>query len=433
MNASNTTTQPSPSAPALRTTNSSSFRSGGAAQFISMPEDQAAALRTAMQAAPSAGSVPAPADTPAQPTRPQPIIQPHAPIQTTTVQLPAKPRTAPQPVTQQPVPQPTPIASAPNPQPTPVRTPIAPIAPVQPKVEHSAHTPVRIAHRTGTAPVIAITSGKGGVGKTNTAVNLAVTLAACGLKASLVDADLGLANADVLCGITPTTRLDSVLNKSSPSRAANRGLDAIAIDAPGGFKLVPGAVGVRRMTSLAPSERVQLIESLDALDAASDVILVDTGAGISDGVTDFVQASDLAIVVLTPEPTSIADAYAIIKACFAPHLRRDDERSPVLSVIVNQARSRDEGLAVYQRLSNTCERFLGIRPILLGTLPIDPALPAAVRRRVPVCLASPSAPISHELGRVAGEVAKLCGLSTTKTRVNPASARRWWSKLLGRA
>jgi flagellar biosynthesis protein FlhG len=281
--------------------------------------------------------------------------------------------------------------------------------------------------------VIAITSGKGGVGKTNTAVNLAVTLAACGLKASLVDADLGLANADVLCGITPTTRLDSVLNKSSPSRAANRGLDAIAIDAPGGFKLVPGAVGVRRMTSLAPSERVQLIESLDALDAASDVILVDTGAGISDGVTDFVQASDLAIVVLTPEPTSIADAYAIIKACFAPHLRRDDERSPVLSVIVNQARSRDEGLAVYQRLSNTCERFLGIRPILLGTLPIDPALPAAVRRRVPVCLASPSAPISHELGRVAGEVAKLCGLSTTKTRANPAPARRWWSKLLGRA
>ena len=138
-------------------------------------------------------------------------------------------------------------------------------------------------------PVFSVTSGKGGVGKTSTCVNLAIALAQLKLRATLLDADLGLANADVLCGLTPTTRLDAVVQQTKPdplvyghNPVPRRNLAQIAINAPGGFRLVPGTVGISRMANLPAPQRDLILRGLSDLEAESDVVLVDTGAGLSD-------------------------------------------------------------------------------------------------------------------------------------------------------
>lgn len=265
-------------------------------------------------------------------------------------------------------------------------------------------------------PVVAITSGKGGVGKTSICVNLAVALSQGGARTTLLDADLGLANADVLCGLTPTTRLDAVVDGGRSSllhtqTAQRRQLSQIAIEAPGGFRLVPGAVGIARMANLPASQRDVILRGLSDLEAQSDVVMVDTGAGLSDGVTTFAAAADLTLIVATPEPTSIADAYAMLKCITQLRSQRAPGAGFRTAFVINQAASPSEGRAVHARIAATAKRFLGISPPLLGVLLDDAALPASVRARTPLLLNDPSSKISKDLRALARELATLLSVS----------------------
>ncbi len=283
-------------------------------------------------------------------------------------------------------------------------------------------------------PVVSITSGKGGVGKTSTCVNLAIALSQLRQRCTLLDADLGLANADVLCGMTPTTRLDAVVEQPRQDPllygvarpAPTRTLSHIAVDAPGGFRLVPGAVGLSRMANLPPAQREFILRGLSDLEAQSDAVLIDTGAGLSDTVTTFAAAADLTLVVATPEPTSIADAYAMIK-CVA-HLRAAKAPGTGFrtAIIINQANSREEGQAVHARIAATSKRFLNIEPPLLGVIHNDPAVPASVRARRPVLLHSPSSKASKDLRAVAASLAELLNLKTTQPAASPRRGLFGW-------
>src|SRR5436190_10220979 len=188
------------------------------------------------------------------------------------------------------------------------------------------------------ANVIAVTSGKGGVGKSNVAVNLAIKLASAGKHVVLLDADLGLANADVLCNVDLPHNLSHVI-------ARKKELGEVMIEAPGGFRLIGGASGLARMADLTDFDRQRLVAALGALEQQTDIILIDTGAGISPNVLAFTRAADHVLVVTTPEPTAITDAYAVVKV-----VSRDggDRR---ISLLVNQTRSPQEGRIVHERIA----------------------------------------------------------------------------------
>ncbi|MFA6043466.1 MAG: P-loop NTPase [Phycisphaerales bacterium] len=275
---------------------------------------------------------------------------------------------------------------------------------VKPESPRIPPTPPEPVAPTRTVPVIAITSGKGGVGKTSISVNLSIALSKLGRRVSLLDADLGLANADLLCGMNPTNRLDAAIDPSRTDGQATRLLSHIAVDAPGGFKLVPGSAGLARMANLSQLQRTALLAGLIDLEAFSDVVLVDTGAGLSDQVTSFVAAADLALVVVSPDPTSIADAYAMIK-CVARL-----PNPPRFAIAVNMADSEDEGFEVHGRMSATCRKFLGFNVPLFGVVRRDAAAQDAVRARVPMSIGTPRARASRDIERIAERVVTTLGI-----------------------
>ena len=264
------------------------------------------------------------------------------------------------------------------------------------------------------ASVVAITSGKGGVGKSNVAVNLAVTLAQAGKRVVLLDADLGLANADVLCGVDLPSNLSHVI-------ARKKDLRDVMVTAPGGFSLIGGASGLARMADLSDHERQRLVDAMGQLEEQADIILVDTGAGISPNVLTFTEAADHVLVVTTPEPTAIADAYAVVKVIS----RRDGRdagggrdaapaREPLadpahparrLSLLVNQARSPAEARVVYERVARVAKQFLGATLYDAGSVPLDDQVPASVRRRTPFVIASPRSAAAQGISQLAMKLA----------------------------
>lgn len=292
--------------------------------------------------------------------------------------------------------------------------------------DDSIAAPVRLRK----TPILAITSGKGGVGKTSIAVNIAALLARRHLRLTLLDADLGLANADVLCGLSPTRRLDSVLTLGE----AHRRMPQIAVDAPGGFKLIPGAAGQARMANLNAPERAALLDSLLDLEDSNDLIVIDTGAGVSDGVVAFARYADIACVVVTPEPTSIADAYATIKILRnppkQPQLHTAQVQNTRVVVLVNQVIDEQEALATYARLRATSARFLNFEPMLLGWVRRDSAIPASIRARGPASLLHPEAPAVQDLRTIAEQVARLAGIKLVE--VAKPEPKGLWSWLFSR-
>jgi flagellar biosynthesis protein FlhG len=275
------------------------------------------------------------------------------------------------------------------------------------------------------ARLIALASGKGGVGKTNISVNLAIALSAMGKRSTLVDADLGLANADVLCGLMPARRLEHVVGvvgvttgaRSAQSAPAATSIRDIAVEAPGGFRLIPGAAGIARMSELTRDERARLLFGIGELERDSDLVLVDAAAGISRDVITFMQVADLGIVVATPEPTAITDAYALIKCVLhekplaqrAHHLRPDPAAPPPrarLALVVNQVADDKEAAAVHARIAGACSRFLGYQLPLLGSVVHDPRVSTAVKRRKPFLLDAPRARASDDIRRLATALAR---------------------------
>lgn len=230
--------------------------------------------------------------------------------------------------------------------------------------------------------VMAVTSGKGGVGKTNLSVNLSLALAQEGRRVTLVDFDLGLANADVLLDLTPRHTLEAVI-------AGRKTISEVALQTPEGVRVVPGASGVERLANLTDVERQNLIDNLGELYQGADFIIFDTGAGISKNTTGFLGAADDVIVVTIPEPTAVIDAYAVIKL-----LSRHEDRGRV-GLVVNMAGSRDEAERFSRGVTSTAYRMLNTYVDNFGYILADAAVPRSVRARRPFVTAFPDAPASR--------------------------------------
>ena len=245
-----------------------------------------------------------------------------------------------------------------------LRTMVSRAAPEAPVVRELRAPPVIPARApTRRANVIAVTSGKGGVGKSNIAVNLAIEFASAGKDVVLLDADLGLANADVLCNIDLPCNLSHVI-------ARKKELTEVLVDAPGGFRLIGGASGLARMADLSDGDRQRLVNSLADLEQQTDIIIIDTGAGISPNVLSFTRCADQVLVVTTPEPTAITDAYAVIKVISRQAAAAGEEIPEAqVSLLVNQARSAAEAKVVQDRIAGVARQFLNVSVLDAGSFP----------------------------------------------------------------
>lgn len=213
---------------------------------------------------------------------------------------------------------------------------------------------------------IAIASGKGGVGKTNVVANLAIALKRLGKKVMVLDADLGLSNIDVLLQLAPKYNIQHVLSGELT-------LKDIVVEGPLGIKILPAGSGIQELTSLDEFQRLKLLEEFDAYDGDLDFLLIDTAAGISENVAFFCIAAQDIVVITSPEPTAITDAYALIKVLFTRYQEKE------FRILVNLARSSEEGFEVFRRLSIAAEKFLNISLDYLGHIPLDEYLQKAVR------------------------------------------------------
>lgn len=246
----------------------------------------------------------------------------------------------------------------------------------------------------GTVRTIAVTGGKGGVGKTNISVNLSMALADMGKRTLLLDADLGLANVDVLLGLTPKFTLADLV-------AGRCTLEEVLVDMPNGLMVVPAASGRRHMAELPPAQHVGLVNVFSELKRELDVMIIDTAAGITDSVLTFCQAAQDAVVVVCDEPASITDAYALIKV-----LSRERGVDRV-QIVANMVRDLNEGRLLYDKLSRVCEKFLGdVSLNYLGCVPQDDWLRLSVQRQQPVVKAYPSSPSAQAIAEIARRTAR---------------------------
>jgi flagellar biosynthesis protein FlhG len=237
------------------------------------------------------------------------------------------------------------------------------------------------------ARTVAVTGGKGGVGKSSLAVNLALALAGSGTRTLLVDADLGLASADLLLGLAP---------RASLAEVALDGLDAresLLAVAPR-LDLLPGVAGVAELADLSPVARQGLIAALAGLEADYDLVLVDTAAGAGENVRAFLRGADRVLAVATPDPAAVTDAYALVKLLTA-------EGRGGLGLAVNLVRSEAEGDRIAERVALVARQYLGVGLDLLGSVPFDWQAAAAVRARRPLLAAAPYAPASLAIRRIA--------------------------------
>lgn len=236
--------------------------------------------------------------------------------------------------------------------------------------------------------VIAVASGKGGVGKTNVSVNLATVQALRGRKVWMLDADLGLANIDVLLGLNVRRNLSHVLDGGCE-------LADIIIEGPGGMKIVPASSGVARMTNLGPAECGGLIQAFSEVADDVDLLVVDTAAGISTSVTMFARAAHHALVVVCDEPASITDAYALIKVLVRDHGMHQ------IQVLANMVRSPAEGKALYNKIARVTDRYLDVSLNYAGYVPYDDFLRKALQRQQPVVTVYPDARSSTAFKKLA--------------------------------
>ena len=260
--------------------------------------------------------------------------------------------------------------------------------------------------------VIAVASGKGGVGKTNTVINLASSLAAMGERVMVLDADLGLGNLDVMLGLAPEYNLKHLFN-------GEKTLDEIMVEGPNGIKIIPAASGIQEVTHSGTREQQILMEQLGRYEGEIDFFFIDAAAGISDMVTSFVRAADIALVVATPEPTSMTDAYALMKVLCNNYGEKK------FYLLLNQVTGEQEARQVYNKLSRVGEKFLDITLIFLGYIPKDANVPLAVCRQQAIVEYRPESPASRSFVDTAR---RLKGLSI---RSKSGGLHYFWQRMQG--
>lgn len=238
------------------------------------------------------------------------------------------------------------------------------------------HTIADEANKVRRAKVITVTSGKGGVGKTNVTVNIAIALSQKGYRVVIIDADLGLSNIDVVFGIVPKYTLVDLINNEMSI------LD-ILCDGPSNIRFISGGSGVQELINLDKNSLEAFIANMSILDQIADYILIDTGAGLSDHVMNFVLSADEVLLVMTPEPTSITDAYALVKT--VSRTKKDCR----INVLINRADNENEAESVYNNFSMVAERFLGMKLNKIGYLPFDQLFIKSVKMQRPYLLNYP--------------------------------------------
>lgn len=261
--------------------------------------------------------------------------------------------------------------------------------------------------------VITITSGKGGVGKTNVVVNLAVTCQRMGRKVLIFDADLGLANIDIIFGLNPKHNIEEIIN-------GEKELAEIILKGPEGVAIIPAGSGVQDLTQLSEGQKMHLLNEFDSLNNMFDLLLVDTAAGISSNVMYFNLAAEERIVVVTPEPTSITDAYALIKVMFHQHGIKN------FFLLLNMVPDEKAAKSVYRHLSTVVAQFMGgISLDYVGYIPTDTFLQQAVTRREPVVCCYPDSTSSRGFKELATYL-----MNQTARRPIDGNIKFFWKRLM---
>lgn len=245
------------------------------------------------------------------------------------------------------------------------------------------------------ARVITVTSGKGGVGKSNTAINLAIQFRKMGKRVIILDADFGLANIEIMFGAVPKHSLVDLIYKG-------KDIKDIITWGPMGVGFISGGSGIAGMSNLGQGYLAYIIKNLAKLDEMADVIIIDTGAGISNAVLEFLVASGEIILVTTPEPTSITDAYSLIKA-LARHPRFHADATQI-KMLANRVKSEKEGQLLYQKLNMVITRYLKLQTHYLGAVPQDARLNEAVMQQSPVSMKDPNAKSSLAYEEIAAKL-----------------------------
>ncbi len=242
------------------------------------------------------------------------------------------------------------------------------------------------------ARIITVTSGKGGVGKSNVSINLAIQFVKMGQRVIILDADFGLANIEIMFGTVPKHNLCDLIYQGKE-------ITEIITWGPGGVGFISGGSGIAGLSNLNREYLTYIIQNLAKLDSMADVIIIDTGAGISDAVLEFLVASGEVLLVTTPEPTSITDSYSLLKALHR-HPRFDKEMTTI-KVLANRVENEKEGKSLFQKLNVVVQRYLKLPITYLGSIEQDSLLTKAVMQQMPVSLQSPNAKSSQSFSRVA--------------------------------
>ena len=242
--------------------------------------------------------------------------------------------------------------------------------------------------------IITITSGKGGVGKTNVSVNMALAYARMGKKVVVMDADLGLANVNIMLNMVPRYNLYDMIRK-------NKSMKEIIVETDYGISIVAGALGISQIANLSDEERQNFINELNTLSFA-DIIIIDTSAGVSSNVLDFIAAADDAVIITTPEPTAITDAYGIIKIIATEYENLDME----LKLVVNRVKGAAEAKKVADRMTHIAGQFLNLKVDYLGFIYDDPVVSHAVLRQKPFLVIDPRCKASICVQHIVGKMEK---------------------------
>jgi len=255
--------------------------------------------------------------------------------------------------------------------------------------------------------VITVTSGKGGVGKSNLAINLAISLSRLGKKVVVLDADFGLANIEVMLGIRPQYNLSDLMFRG-------KSLSEIITEGPENVGFISGGSGIREMTNLTKEQLINLSSRLSELDRQTDVVIIDTGAGISGNVMEFVVLSGEVLLIATPEPTSITDAYALLKTLnYQPEFTREHCH---IKLIANKVSNEKDGKELFEKLSVVADKFLNISLEYMGAVPSDNNMSKAVMKQQPLTIAYPNSQAARAIDDMARSITAPQGETLVKSK-----------------